>query len=359
MCRPLIALVAFVFSACASAPLADGPDGYRVIAYVRGRTDIAKIGAEKLTHINYAFAKVSPEGRVVLEDPESPRHLRELNALKARNPNLKILLSIGGWGADHFSDAALSYESRERFARSAVRVIEEHALDGVDLDWEYPGQPGPGIGYRPDDEYNFTLLLETMRRHLGSRLLTIASSGGKYFEHTEMPKLHRYLDWINVMTYDFAGSWSDMTGHHTPLYRSGRARTGSHDFVDQHLRAGIPAHKIVLGVAFYGRSWRGVNRENNGLHQRFEAYDVDVSYSDIVTKYLPSLSFRRFWDADAKAPYLWDESEGRFVTYDDPESLREKASYVKARGLGGIMYWEHSHDPGEILLDAMVDELTK
>ncbi|HUP48188.1 MAG TPA: glycosyl hydrolase family 18 protein, partial [Thermoanaerobaculia bacterium] len=234
--------------------------------------------------------------------------------------------------------------------------IETYALDGIDLDWEYPGQPGPGIKFRPEDRENFTALLQTMRAHLQSRLLTIASGGGRYFDHTEMDRLHHFLDWINVMTYDFAGSWSTTTGHHTPLYRSAAApdSIAGSDFIEQHLRAGIPPRKIVLGAAFYGRSWKGVNRENNGLFQPYESYDSDVPYSRIVAEYLPSGAFERMWDEAARAPYLWDAAAGRFVTYDDPQSLREKARYVKARGLGGMMYWEHSHDPGETLLDAIV-----
>src|SRR6185503_19386069 len=99
--------------------------------------------ADKLTHINYAFALVSKEGEVVLNNPESPAHLSQLQALKAKNPALKIIVSVGGWGADNFSDAALTDASRDKFAKSVTALIKRYALDGIDLDWEYPGQPGP------------------------------------------------------------------------------------------------------------------------------------------------------------------------------------------------------------------------
>ncbi|HET7705281.1 MAG TPA: glycoside hydrolase family 18 protein [Thermoanaerobaculia bacterium] len=356
--KKLAALSLLLLAACATTTTPPDGHDYRIIAYVRGRTDIGRIGAEKLTHINYAFGKVSPEGEVVIEE-DAPAHFSQLNALKARNPRLKVLISIGGWGADNFSDAALTDESRQKFARSAVALIDRYALDGVDLDWEYPGQPGPGIKFRPEDKQNFTLLLKTMREHLGSRLLTIASAGGRYFDHTEMDVLHQYLDFVNVMTYDFAGSWSDVTGHHTPLFRSASTpdRHASVDFIEQHLRAGIPAKKIVLGVAFYGRSWKGAGEASNGFAQPFEAYDVDVPYSRLVSEYLTSPAFERFWDAAARAPYLWDRTGRRFVTYDDPQSLREKARFVRERGLGGVMYWEHSHDPEERLLGVLSTEL--
>jgi hypothetical protein len=210
-------LIAILLTGCRTAQT------YKIIGYVRGRAEINAISAEKLTHINYAFAKVNPLGVIDFEDRDAPAHLAQLQALKARNPQLKLIVSVGGWGADFFSDAALTDASRCRFAMSAVDLIKRYALDGIDLDWEYPGQPGPGIGFRAEDKENFTLLLKTVREEL-DRLgearrrkytLSIASAGGKYFEHTEMNRLHVYLDWINVMSYDLSGGWSPGAGHHT------------------------------------------------------------------------------------------------------------------------------------------------
>jgi chitinase len=365
MKRAIVPL-ALVLAGCRTLSVYQPPDPprYRVIAYVRGKADISRIGAEKLTHVNYAFAHVSPEGEVVLNDPDAPSHLAQLQALKARNPRLRLLLSVGGWGADGFSDAALTDQSRETFALSAVAAIERYALDGIDLDWEYPGQPGPGIEFRPEDKENFTALLAAMRKHLDFSsaarnrrgydryALTIASSGGRYFEHTEMEKLHVHLDWINVMTYDFYTPGSATTGHHTALYSSG-SPWSAHAFVEQHLAAGIPPRKLVLGAAFYGRAFAGANRENEGLLQPYERYAGDYPYSRILAEVLNRSPFVRRWDRQAKAPYLWNEETTTFISYDDPDSLREKARYVKRRGLGGIMYWEHSHDPAETLLDVL------
>lgn len=324
----------------------------RIIAYVYKDTVIPKISAEKLTHINYAFALVSPEGEIVL-DADAPARIAQARALKAKNPQLKILLSVGGWGADHFSDAALTDESRRKFAASAVAVLKQHELDGIDLDWEYPGQPGPGIKYRPEDKRNFTLLLRELRRQLGSRaLLTIASSAGRYFEHTEMDKLHVHLDWINIMAYDFAGSWTPTTGHHAALFWNrfaGEEGPSAWGFVLQHLNAGIPPSKIVIGVPFYGRGWTGVRPENNGFNQPY-AEAVEYPWSVISTL----KGFERHWDVFAKAPFLWNPETRTFISYDDPESLRLKMMFVRIHDLGGVMYWEHSHDPNEELLDVLV-----
>jgi chitinase len=197
MTTRIILALTMLLCACRSAPSS------RIIAYIYEDADIQPVSAEKLTHVNYAFALVSEQGEVVLAAPEAPARLAQVRALRAQNPRLKILLSVGGWGADHFSDAALTGESRRKFAASAAALVKRYGLDGIDMDWEYPGQPGPGIRYRPEDKQNFTLLLRELRRQLGrSGLLTIASSAGPYFQHTEMDRLHVHLDWINIMTYD-------------------------------------------------------------------------------------------------------------------------------------------------------------
>jgi chitinase len=269
--------------------------------------------------------------------------------LKTKNPRLRILLSVGGWGADHFSDAALTDASREKFAASALAALQQHQLDGIDLDWEYPGQPGPGIRHRAEDKENFTHMLAALRAKLGSRyLITIASSAGEYFEHTQMDVLHRHLDWINVMTYDFAGEWTETTGHHAALH-GGELSASS--FVRQHLDAGIPASKLVLGVPFYARGWTGVQPQNNGLGQRYEKA-IEVPWSAMSAQ--PG---ERLWDDTAQASYSWDAASRTFLSYDDPRSLRVKAQFIRTQRLGGVMYWEHASDPDEELLTVLWEAL--
>ena len=349
------------------------PRAHRIIAYVFGnRVDLQRINAWKLTHINYAFGLVSDSGEVVIREPEASWDLAQLQALKAKNPRLKLILSIGGWGADNFSDAALTAESRMRFALSAINVLKRYALDGIDLDWEYPGQPGPGIKFRPEDKENFTLMLQTLRTQLDSLsderrrtgdnryVLTIASSGdARYFENTEMSRLHPYLDWINIMTYDFAGAWSPMTAHHANLWPWKSGGRSAVEYVKRHLDAGIPPRKLVLGVPFYGRGWTGVNAQNNGLNQPYsgKALEAGLSISRLLAEYVDKQGYKRKWDAEAKAPYLWNERERTLIVYDDQESLLEKTRYIKRNNLGGAMYWEHSHDPDEILLNVLYNNL--
>jgi chitinase len=342
---------------------------------VGGGTEIWRIDATKITHINYAFARIDEYGEVHFTNPEASVHLSQLQALKAKNPLLKILVSVGGWGADGFSDAALSSASRHRFAGSIVRMIERYSLDGVDLDWEFPGQPGPGIAHRPEDKENFTLLLETIRERLDALsdargytgedrfLLTIASNDDQdYFEFTQMEKLHIYLDFVNVMTYDFFTVNSETTGHHTGLYKSTQQnapeRTAAAS-IQRHLGAGIPPEKIVLGVAFYGRGWKGVNPDHNGLNQPYKAFDRAYSYSVLKDDYIDRNGYRRYWDESARAPYLWNPDSLIFISYEDVESLEQKAAFIRQYRLGGVMYWQHSHDPSEELLGTLYEALRR
>src|SRR5688572_2644244 len=139
---------------------------FRVVAYVAGWSKPVPIPAEKLTHVNFAFARIDADGRVAFEDPRYEPAIASIVALRRSHPHLKVLVSVGGWQAEGFSDAALTSQSRDRFARSAVAFLHKHALDGIDLDWEYPGQGVAGIRHRPEDKENFTRLLEEMRMQL-------------------------------------------------------------------------------------------------------------------------------------------------------------------------------------------------
>jgi chitinase len=343
---------------------AAGEGSYRIVGYVTDRAAIERIDATKVTTLIYAFAHVQSSGNVYFDDPESATYLEQLRRLRRGNPSLKLTASVGGWGADHFSDAALTASTRERFATSILALVQKYGLDGFDIDWEYPGQPGAGDKYRPEDRQNFTLLLQALRLKFdrwsadGNRrlLLTIASAAGEYFEHTDIPAVEASIDWFNVMTYDFYGSLSSITGHHTGLYRTSPSQAPS-DFaagvIGEYLAAGVPASKLVLGCAFYGKSWTGVRAANNGILQPYTHFGDWIDYDDVVTRWAGRPGFQSGWDDNAKAPYLWSPATGVFVSYENRESIAYKAQYVKRMHLGGMMYWEQSEDPKGVLIDAI------
>ena len=366
LCAALLAV-----AACSGVPPeADAPaPRYRLVAYVHGGTPeaIARIGAERLTHVNYAFANLTADAEVVLEDERDAVNLAALVALRDRNPDLKVLLSVGGWGwSDHFSDAAFTEAGRARFAETAVALVRAHRLDGLDVDWEYPGQPGDGNAFRPEDRETFTLLLAETRAALDAasgtdgraddpyQLTIAAAAGQRYLDHTDMAAVQRSLDFVNLMTYDFHGSWSERTGHHANLHPSTvtpEAPSAS-EAVDRIIAAGVPAAKVVVGAAFYGYRWAGVDPEANGLGQTYTGDVEAFGYGDLVDRFIDRNGYVRRWDAEAAAPSLWNAEAGAFISYEDPASVRRKAEYVAARGLGGLMWWQHLHDPDEALAEA-------
>ncbi|MCJ7820128.1 MAG: glycoside hydrolase family 18 protein, partial [Bacteroidales bacterium] len=301
---------------------------YMVVGYVAGYRDFdfSKIDASKLTHINYAFANII-DGRVKfdsepIDDTEmNSDDIRKLNDLKKVNPDLKILVSVGGWGwSDNFSDVALTDSSRTRFALSAVDFILQHGLDGIDLDWEYPNLPGEGNTFRPEDVKNFTLLLKCVREHIDSLalsedrgekyLLSIATGGDSaYVANTELGEVAMYTDFINIMSYDLHNGLTWQAGHHSNLHLSeydapwGDATERA---VKMHLEEGVPAAKINLGIPFYGRLWRGVEPVNNGLYRDAATTGNSISYIDILDA-AASDKFIRIYDSSAAAPFLWNE----------------------------------------------------
>ena len=348
------------------------PADLRIVGYVAGWEPWAPIDTHALNALNYAFAHVS-DGEVVVDQNNAERFLAALCMQRGKSPWLRVLVSIGGWGADGFSDAALTEASRTRFAASVARLIKRYAVDGVDIDWEYPGLPGPGIVHRAEDRRNFTLLLTAIRQALNALpprsygklrdnryFLTAALADSQFVENIELARVAEQLDWVNLMAYDFHNSLTPTTGHHAALSASASANADERSVeraVAQFLAAGVPAHKLVVGVPFYGRAFADVHPENHGLDQPFGHYEGDHPWPQLVADFIDRNGYVRYWDAQSKAPFLWNGQSRTFISYDDPESLKIKADYVKSHHLGGVMYWEQSQDPNGELLDALSDSL--
>jgi len=346
-------------------PCSGGARWPRIVGYVDAIGAPPPISADKLDIVHYAFARVRPDHAVELHKPGAAATLAALTALRQDNPRLQVVLSIGGWGAGHFSEAALTAESRASFADSAVELVRQHDLDGLDIDWEYPAHPSPGISFRPEDRQNFTALLRALREALdalgaerGGRryLLAIAAADGEAARGLEIARIAPLLDYLNLMTYDFHGNLSRTTGHHAGLYdsslRPSDGRTAARA-VDEFLDAGLPACKLHLGLAFYGRRFAEVEPAQHGLYQRFGSDGGYISWDRIKHDLLGSDGWTRHWDRRARAAWLWNARERRMVSYDDPRALRAKARFVREHGLGGVMYWEHGQDPDEELLDVV------
>ena len=344
---------------------------YKVIGYIAGwkGVDTEKIEADKLTHINYAFANVI-DGEVIEGEGRAEQdkdNLAKLRSLKSKNPNLKILISIGGWTwSKGFSDAVLTEESRQRFTDSAIDFLIRHQLDGLDFDWEYPGYPGDDNVYREEDRENFVLMLKSVREALDSLgqlnnthyLSTIATGGFKeYVDVNDLGEAQKYLDFINIMTYDFTGVFKPMTGHHTNLSTSEVGGRSAENAVLDHVAAGVPIEKLVMGVAFYGKGWKSVNPQNLGLFQPAVGWK-NFPYKEIEV-FMEDANYLKNWDSLSNASFLWNERDSIFITYESPESIQKKMQYIKNKGMGGVMFWEYHEDSDSRILLNAIDEAVK
>ncbi|TWI95878.1 chitinase [Mucilaginibacter frigoritolerans] len=335
-----------------------------VIGYVGGFRGIIKnvdqIDVKKLTHINYAFVDIKNNRAWLHREVTDTINFRRLVTLKKQNPALKILISIGGWTwSGRFSDAVLSDTARHGFAASAVAIISKFNLDGIDIDWEYPRRKGlDGNIYRPEDRQNYTLMFKELRRQLDNLqqqthkkyLLTTAVGAFKGFlDHTEMQDVQQYLDYINLMTYDYSAGKA--ASHHTALYASKAyvAHNNANEAVTLFVAAGVPVNKLVMGVAFYGRTSileEGAKGLGDSVSTRAKGYGYTIIKDSILK--LPG--FKVYHDRHAKADYIYNSITRQFITFDDEWSVKKKVKYVKSKKMGGVMFWEYADDPKGYLL---------
>jgi chitinase len=339
-----------------------------VVAYVFAQNNLLQPGqvdAHSLTRINYAFANIE-NGRMVTGFAHDRENFAVLDGLKQQNPSLTVLVSVGGWlWSDKFSDVSLTLKSRQVFIESVMEFLGQYHLDGLDIDWEYPGMPGAGHKFRSEDKENFALLLrelqarfsaETAKTHKRLYLTIAAGASDEFLANTEMARVQRYVDTVNLMCYDYYEPGTDaLTGNHAPLFAdpADPKKASSAESVAAFEKAGVPAAKILLGLPFYGHVWGQVADLNHGLFQAGKrAPNVYASYAAITDTML-NHGFVRYWDEKAAAPYLYSAEKQMFVSYEDPESIAAKGLYVREHHLGGIMYWENSGDPSGVLLHAI------
>lgn len=358
---------------------------------------VPDIPAEKITHINYAFANIS-DGRIALGDAYAdidryypgdswePGSLRgcfhQLQILKDSHPHLKTLISVGGWTwSTNFSDVALTPASRALFAASCVEFVVDYGFDGVDIDWEYPVSGGlPGNITRPEDRENFTLLLAELRTQLdgaGDYLLTIAAPAGPaIIANVEVELIHQYLDWINIMTYDFHGPWGGdgdpVTNFNSPLYMAAddpldepmHSSFNLSAAVQAYVDLGVPCAKINPGIPFYGRGFGSVSDINNGLFAPYVGVpwagtwqNGVFDYWDLSANYIDLNGYTSYRHEEARVPWLFNPGAGIMISYDDPVSITEKGDFIRQQNLGGGMFWEFSADRNGILLDAAYEAI--
>ncbi|HEX4780474.1 MAG TPA: glycoside hydrolase family 18 protein [Usitatibacter sp.] len=390
--RVALACVALCAASCAS----DSPQRAELIGYYAGWTEQGEIDSRRLSAIDYAFLALEADGSVALAHPGADEaSLARLARMKRDNPALVLFASVGGWtGSSGFSDMASDASSRARFIASSLAFLRRYGFDGIDIDWEYPGAIGvacaPGLTCeRPGDKENFVRLAREMRAAMDGagraegrryRLTIAAGADAKFAANSSGPWLARLaasLDWINLMTYDYHGTWERESNFVAPLRAdpAGGSDASVDASVSLFLAEGVPPGKLVPGIAFYGKGWTGCapGPRGDGLFQRckdlarpdheatFEfAYLEDEGFlardgAGELTR--AGRGFERHWSAAASGPWLYEAASGTFIAYDDERSVRDKAREALRRGLRGVMFWEVSADRHGVLLRAVADEL--
>lgn len=345
----------------------------KVVGYYNGWSSYQgftphNIKTSKLTHLHYAFAKIADDLTIALADPVNDKNnFKMLKQIKAENPHLKTLISIGGWDYSvYFSDVASTQETRQIFAKSCVDFIKTYGFDGIDIDWEYPVSGGIKENHhRPEDKLNFTLLLQEIRNQLNAQsgidgkkyLLSVAvSPGAEYLQKVEINKIEAVVDYLFLMAYDIHGSWDSFADFNAPLQipyeKSPHPTTSVEHAVQTYLNAGIPRANLVLGMPFYGYAYQVFSSENNGLYAPFQTAK-SVGYDTVMKNYANNSVYQQFYHEVAQTPYLFGENT--FVSFENEKSIASKAMLAKKYNLGGIGAWEISHDKNGILLKTAYD----
>ncbi|MFJ3900862.1 glycoside hydrolase family 18 protein [Streptomyces sp. NPDC090025] len=364
--------------------------------------------AAKLTHINYAFGNVSADGKCftgnvpgeadawadyvrpldaagsvdgVADTADQPLagNFNQLRELKAKHPGLKVMISLGGWSwSTHFSDAARTPASRKALVASCVDLYLKGNLpadgarggagaakglfDGIDIDWEWPGSAGDtDTVYRPEDKQNFTALVREFRTQLDAYARTqkkrthyelsafVPTAPAKIDAGFEVRKIMRDFDFVNLQGYDFHGSWETTTAQQSALFAA-RGDFSVDQTVNDWLRRGAPARKLVVGMPFYGQGWTGVTGGGTGLGKPATgAAPGTWAAGSEDYKALKKLADSGAYTVhrDRKGGHAWLFDGTTLWTYDDPQVLRTKSAYVRAKGLGGAMFWSLDGDTAD------------
>lgn len=343
---------------------------------------VTDIPAETLTHLIYAHVSISDNGQCVSTDeyadteflyPDDTRNQRmrgnfnQLQILNEENPGLTLMMSIGGWeDSENFSEVAATQETRERFVQSCVIFMRNNGFEGIDLDWRYPVDGGQFTG-EPEDAANYAALVREFRFQLDYREdlderryeLSVATPPFPLLlEHYALSEMATEVDFFNVSTFGYEGSWSQITGHIAPLFPTDNDPRASEaqsiltidGAVNIFLDAGVASEQIVIGVPLYGQSWQGIDVDNYfGLFSEHggipgETRDGGLLYFRDLVRFENNSNWTRFFDTEAGVPWLYNEDAFIGISYENIESVRNKIRYVQQSDLGGMFVWQLSYD---------------
>jgi chitinase len=334
---------------------------YSFIAYYSGNAaDIDRYNVQSLTHLIYSFALLKNNRLHV--SPAAGSILRKLVSLKKKNPRLKVALAFGGYGgcktcSNIFAVAA----NRKAFAQSVLAILQQYKLDGIDIDWEYPAiDEGPaGHPWSPADKQTFTELIKVLRATLGKRYELSFAAGvfPKYlYNSIEWQQVMPLVDRVHLMSYDMVNRKSPFTGHHAALYSTSFQAISIDNTIRFLDSLRIARNKVVIGAAFYSRTYKVADTINNGLNRPavFDGFAVFKTYQQ---RFSAAKGFTFYWDDTAKAPYCFSTAQKLFASFDDERSAALKAKYAIDKKLNGILVWELRQDDSRQRLYKAIGEV--
>lgn len=348
-----------VQAAGTSSPVSTGRQG-RIVMYVMDSAGLtlSDASADKLDQLNYAFA--------LLENGEATgRHwqsIRQVSSYLKKHPSIDGVLSVGGWGAEGFSDACATEEGRQKLADSILRLMDEYGFVGVDIDWEYPGSSAAGIKSSDGDVENWYALLTLLRAGLDERqaatgrkhLLSVALGAGEaQLNSVDGARLGKLVDQAVIMAYDMSG-FDKTTGHHAGLYpNEDQVNSGAYA-VKKLAASGLSYSKMLLGMPAYGRMWRQVSGGGDGLNQRAATSgNKTLTYAQLSA--LESQGYTTYYDEVAQAAWWFDGSS--FVSGESARSIADKAAWLKKKGLQGAAVWCWNQDEDSAMLSLLDQSL--
>ncbi|XP_053984693.1 chitinase-3-like protein 1 [Hylaeus volcanicus] len=329
-----------------------------------GNIKVSDINPRLCTHIIYAFTGLSSDNNVRILDPwaDLPNGggkdgYGKFTALRELSPGTKALIAIGGWneGSSKYSRMAGDAGARSQFVQNVVKFLQKYNFDGFDVDWEYPNQRGG----QPSDKENFVTLLKELRKEFDNHgyILSVAAGAAEASASKSylISQVLQYVHFVNLMAYDFNGSWNNYVGINAPLYASSKesgslAELNVNAAVRYWLSQGAPAEKLILGIPSYGRSFTLANAANNGLGAsaigpgtigRYTGEPGTLGYNEICEN-LNQGGWTVVREPKQLVPYAFKGNQ--WVGYDDPTSVQEKAKYINSMGLGGAMVWSVETD---------------